>query len=181
MDSYQQISMNTLLLINQDSERLQFRRIRQFDFSEWLPFHQDARTSQFWKGLPQEPEAACKEDFDRTFFRYKNELGGKMALISKESTKLIGLSGLLVQEIDGVKELEIAYSLLPKYWKQGYALEAARHCKIYAKENALADSLISIIHIDNIPSQKVAIKNGMELDTSTEYNGNPVHIYRIAI
>lgn len=169
------------LLEEQESERLFFRKIQQSDFNVWLPFHQDSRTSEFWNGLPKDPEAACKEDFEITFFRYKNDLGGKMALISKATEELVGLSGLLVQEVDGNKELEIAYSLLPKFWKQGYAIEAAAQCKSYAGANKLAKSLISIIHVDNIPSQQVALKNGMRLDSSTNYHGNPVHIYRILL
>lgn len=169
------------LLDGQESERLLFRKIRQSDFSAWLPFHQDPRTSEFWSGMPKDPEVACKEDFERTFYRYKNGLGGKMALISKTTGELIGLSGLLVQEVAGNRELEIAYSLLPKFWKKGYAIEAAMHNKIHAETHKLADSLISIIHPDNIPSQQVALKNGMHLDSSTEYHGNPVHIYRIVL
>lgn len=169
------------LLDGQESKRLLFRKIQHSDFSDWLPFHQDPRTSRYWEGLPQNPKTACEQDFDRTFFRYENKLGGKMALISKASGELIGLSGLLVQEVDGMKETEIAYSLLPKYWKQGYAIEAAARCKSFAKSNNLANSLISIVHVENIPSQKVAVKNGMELDTSKDYNGNPVHIYRLPL
>ncbi len=169
------------LLDGQESERLLFRRIKRSDFDTWLPFHQNSRTSQYWDGLPQNPKLACAQDFDRTFFRYENQLGGKMALISKKTEEFIGLSGLLVQEVDGFKELEIAYSLLPKYWKQGYAIEAASQCKLYAIANKLALSVISIIHVANIPSQKVALKNGMKLDTTTDYLGNPVHIYRILL
>jgi RimJ/RimL family protein N-acetyltransferase len=181
MDSYKQISMTKLLLINQESERLRFRKIQHSDFSVWLTFHQDPRTSQYWEGLPLEPKTACQQDFERTFYRYQNNLGGKLALTLKETGNIVGLCGLLVQEVDGKKELEIAYSRLPKYWKHGYAIEAATACKEYAQANKLSNSLISIVHVDNIPSQKVAIKNGMDLDTSTDYNGNPVHIYRIAI
>ena len=169
------------LLDGQESKRLLFQKIQHSDFSDWLPFHQDPRTSEFWNGLPNDPEIACKEDFERTFFRYRNDLGGKMALISKATEELVGLSGLLVQDINDNKELEIAYSLLPKFWKQGFAIEAAAQCKSYAKANKLAKSLISIIHVDNIPSQQVALKIGMLLDSSTTYYGNPVHIYRLSL
>ncbi len=169
------------LLEGQESKRLLFRKIQPADFNDWLAFHQNSKTSQYWDGLAQNPKVACAQDFDRTFFRYENQLGGKMALISKKTKEFIGLSGLLVQEIDGFQELEIAYSLLPKYWKQGYAIEAASQCKLYAIANKLALSAISIIHVANIPSQKVALKNGMKLDTTTDYLGNPVHIYRILL
>lgn len=103
------------------------------------------------------------------------------ALIDKTSNTLIGQCGLLAQTVDDIEELEIGYSILPKYWKKGYASEAAKKCKKYAFENGFAKSLISIIHIDNIPSQKVAANNGMYLDKTTTYKDNPVHIFRVAI
>jgi len=109
------------------------------------------------------------------------ELGGMNVLINKNTDAFIGQCGLLVQIVDGIQELEVGYSMLPKYWKQGYATEAAQKCKAFAKENAFAKSIISIIHVDNIPSQKVAINNGMHLDKTTEYDENPVHIFRVKL
>jgi ribosomal-protein-alanine N-acetyltransferase len=106
-------------------------------------------------------------------------LGGMNALISKASGELIGICGLLVQTVDDIQELEIGYSVLPKFWLKGYAFEAAQKCKEHAFENNFSDSLISIIHVDNIPSQKVARKNGMHLDKTTAYKDNPVHIFRV--
>lgn len=171
--------MNNYLLDGFEADRLCFRKVNPSDAKFWLPFHEDPRTSEFWDGLPTDPTTACEQDLERTFYRYSNNLGGKMALISKTTGEFVGQSGLLVQEVDARKELEIAYSLLPKFWKQGYAIEAASACKEYALSKKLSHSLISIIHKDNIPSQKVALKNGMRHDTTTDYHGNPVYIFRI--
>lgn len=167
------------LLEGQETERLVFRKFVPSDFEAWLPFHQDPRSSQYWEGLPQDPIQACKEQFERLFERYDTNLGGMNALTQKVSGKLIGMCGLLVQTVDETRELEIGYSILPEYWKKGYATEAAIKCKAYAFENKLANSLISIIHIDNVPSQKVALNNGMYLDITTVYKNNPVDIFRI--
>lgn len=172
-------SNNNFLLINQESERLNYRKVRPSDFDLWLPFFHDADSTKYWEGLPQDPHTACQEQFDRIFERYAQHLGGMNALIRKETNTLIGLCGLLVQKVDGIKELEIGYSLLPAYRKLGYASEAAIKCKDFAIENQLATSLISIIHIDNIPSQRVAQKIGMHLDKTTTYKNNPVHIFRV--
>jgi RimJ/RimL family protein N-acetyltransferase len=68
---------------------------------------------------------------------------------------------------------------LPQFWQQGFAIEAAQKCKEFAFEHHFADSLISIIHVDNVPSQKVALKNGMHLQKTTSYKDNPVHIFRV--
>ncbi|MCA0958001.1 GNAT family N-acetyltransferase [Muricauda ruestringensis] len=171
--------MSKYLLDNQTSDRLLYRKLTDSDFEDWLPFYNDPRSTQYWDGLPKDPVEACKAQFERVFERYQNDLGGMNALILKESGKLIGICGLLVQTVDNVKELEIGYSVLPNYWLKGLASEAARKCKAFAFENNFSDSLISIIHVDNIPSQKVAINNGMYLDKTTVYKNNPVHIFRV--
>jgi RimJ/RimL family protein N-acetyltransferase len=168
-----------LLLDGVVTERLYFRKLRPSDFDDWLPFHQDERTSEFWSGLPQDPLDACQQDFERTFHRYENDLGGKMAMILRDTQRLIGLAGLLRQEVDQQPKLEIAYSLLPSYWKRGYATEAAKKCKEVAFERKLARSLISIIQVKNLPSQKVAVNLGMHMAKTTHYHQNSVHIYRI--
>lgn len=171
--------MSRYLLEHQFTERLIFRKLEESDFEDWLPFYRNPKSTQHWEGLPKDPFEACKTQFDRVFERYENDLGGMNALISKETDQLIGIYGLLVQIVDNTSELEIGYSILPKFWLQGYAFEAAQKCKEFAFENDFTDSLISIIHIDNVPSQKVAQKNGMHLDKTTTYKNNPVHIFRV--
>jgi len=169
------------LLNQQETERLRFRKLLPTDFEVWLPFHQEPESSRYWEGIPQNPAVACAEQFNRTFERYRKGLGGMNALICKTTDAFVGICGLLVQTVDGIQELEIGYSILPKYWKKGYATEAAKKCSNYAFENKLAKSLISIIHIDNVASQKVARNTGMKFDKTTTYRNNPVHIFRIRL
>lgn len=171
--------MANYLLEHEESERLLFRRLQPSDFGDWLPFYHDPKSTQYWEGLPSDPQEACKIQFDRIFERYENDLGGMNALTLKTSGQLVGICGLLVQVVDGMEELEIGYSILPKFWLQGYAVEAAQKCKHFAFQKGFSDSLISIIHVDNVPSQKVALKNGMFLDKTTTYKDNPVHIFRV--
>lgn len=170
---------NSLLLENQETDRLKFRLIEETDFDAWLEFHKNPITSLYWQADLEAPDIECKKWYDKQFHRYTNNLGGMNALIEKKSNQLIGHCGLLVQTVDGVRETEIGYSLLPKFWNKGYATEAARKCRDFAFANNLADSIISIISLTNKPSEKVALKNGMSIDKTTTYNGNEVHIFRI--
>ena len=170
-----------LLLDGQESERLIFRKVRESDFDAWLPFHEEPESMRYFVGDPGEPIEACRNWFKKVFHRYENNLGGLNALISKETGELIGMCGLLIQTVDGMEELEIGYSMLPAQWGKGYASEAAIRCREYAVANNLSDSIISIIHIDNIGSRKVAQRNGMSLDKKTDFKGIPVDIYRYKI
>jgi RimJ/RimL family protein N-acetyltransferase len=171
--------MSKYLLEGQTTERLFFRSIQPSDFDDWLPFYHEPKSTQYWDGLPSDPVEACQLQFDRIFERYENDLGGMNALVLQETGQLVGICGLLVQTVDQMEELEIGYSVLPQFWQQGFAIEAAQKCKEFAFEHHFADSLISIIHVDNVPSQKVALKNGMHLQKTTSYKDNPVHIFRV--
>lgn len=167
------------LLEHGQTRRLLFRKFKAGDFDTWLPFFKDPGSTAFWEGIPESPEVACKQQFNRIFERYEKGLGGMNALIDREHKGLVGMCGLLRQHVDGVRELEIAYSLLPEYRGQGYASEAGKYCRDQAFENAWAASLISIIHVKNTPSMRVASRLGMTLDKTTRYKNNPVHIFRM--
>lgn len=167
------------LLHGEETARLTFRKIDRSDFHEWLPFHQNPASTRHWMAEFESPEAECEKWYEKQFMRYTEDRGGMNALIEKHSGKLIGHCGLLVQTVDGVTELEIGYSLLPAFWNKGYASEAAMKCRDFAFQNDFAESLISIISLTNLPSEKVALKNGMLKDKVTVYNDNRVNIFRI--
>lgn len=168
------------LLDGQETNRLVFKKISLSYFNDWLAFFEDPETSRHWIFEKEDdPETTCKNWFARQFDRHNNDEGGMNALFEKDSNRLVGHCGLLKQTVDNIAEIEIAYSLLPAFWNKGYATEAAEKCKQFAFENNLASSLISIISLTNIPSEKVATKIGMTLDKTTVYRGNNVNIFRI--
>jgi len=168
-----------MLLDGHKTDRLHFRKLVESDFPNWLPFFKDPSSTEFWEGIPNDPVEACTEQFNRQFERYEKKIGGMNALIDIASGKLAGICGLLLQEFDGRKEWEIGYSLMPEFRGKGLATEAAQYCKAVAFEKKLAPSLISMIHVDNLPSQAVAERNGMIRDSQTIYKGNSVYVYRV--
>jgi len=167
------------LLKNQQTKRIQFRRVLLSDFKNWLPFFENPITSQYWSATVETPKIECEKWYKKQAYRYQNNLGGMNALIEIKTGKLIGHCGLLVQNVDRITELEIAYSLLPEFWNKGYATESAKKCIDFAFQNNLTSSLISIISVTNIPSEKVALKNEMKIDKRTVYRNNEVNIFRI--
>lgn len=167
------------LLHGESTERLLFREIREDDFNDWLTFHANPVTSRYWISEKEDPQTTCRNWYTKQWNRYANDKGGMNAIVEKETGRLAGHAGLLVQYVDGTEELEIAYSFLPEFWGRGYATEAATRCKEIAFANKYATSLISIISLTNKPSENVARKLGMTIDKTTVYNNNDVNIFRI--
>jgi len=162
-----------------ETDRLSIRKLEVEDATPWTPFFENNPALKF---LALDQELAATENAEiwitRQLWRYKENLFGLMALIDKGTKQLIGQCGLLPQEINGIMEMEIAYHILPNYWGKGYGTEAARLFKSYAFKNNGIDSVISIIHIDNIRSQRVAEKNGMVRTTQCIFHNLPTYIYR---
>jgi len=168
------------LLNGEETERLKFRLLDKNDFDIWLTFfeHPDASKYLSMDAIPTAHEKNSKW-FELVLNRYKKDLGGLNVLVDKKTNEFIGQCGLLVQDIDGKKELEIGYSILPKHWNKGYATEAAIKCRDFAFKNNFVNSIISIIHVKNENSKKVAENNQMLKDSKTKYKGMLVEIYRI--
>lgn len=153
------------LLTGQETERLKFRLLKAEDFDSWVDLFKAYKIAEYLDLDPKLSQSElCQIWFDKAFHRYENDLGGMNVLIDKKTNRLVGQCGLLVQTIENMERLEVGYSILPEFWKNGYAIEAATKCKNYAFENNFADSLISMIHIDNLSSEKVALRNGMSFE-----------------
>ena len=167
------------LLTDEETTRLRFKNVDRADYGDWFPFFTNPQTNLYWNDERIDAQVECTKWYDKQQWRYENNMGGMNTLIEKQSNKLIGHCGLLVQLVDDITELEIGYSLLPEFWKQGFATEAAQKCCDFAFRNNFAESLISIISLKNIPSQKVAERNGMKIEKRTRYHNNDAFIYRL--
>lgn len=159
--------------------RLHFRQLDLNDVDALMEFFNSAEALKFFPMLKQGERQEAISWIERMEKRYTDHGVGLWALTDRQTGAFIGQCGLLVQDIDGNIELEIGYSLNPSSWGKGYATEAAIACKEYVMKHQLAPSIISIIHVDNVPSQKVAERNGMQRTKQVMWREMPVYIYRI--
>ncbi len=134
------------LLDGQETERLVFRLLTYHDFDAWTELFREKDICRFF-GLEESQSSVekCRHWFARILFRYLSDRGGMNVLIEKETNAFVGQCGILVQELDGKEELEIAYAILPAHRNKGYATEAALKCRDFAFENNFANHLVSII------------------------------------
>jgi len=86
---------------------------------------------------------------------------GLMAIVLKESGDVIGMCGLIRRPV--LDDVDIGYSLLPKYWLKGYAVEACRGVMQNAKEIGLK-RVVAIVDPKNAGSIRVLEKLGMRYE-----------------
>ena len=165
---------------NLETERLLTRFLTPEDILIWSDFFKDKEAVDLFPtyGLTTNEERA-KHWVDRQLARYNEKRFGLQALIDKKTNAFIGQSGIMKQEVDGKIEIEAGYHIFKKYWGQGYAPEAAKLFIDYAFRNNLAKSVISIIDVRNVKSQRVADKNGLKREKQTRWSDLDVFIYRI--
>ena len=167
---------------NQQSERLTYRKLEKSDKESWAEFFIDNPNLPYL-GIPHDLgiEEMSPMWLEIQFERYRETDFGGLAAVCKSTGDLIGITGLLVKEIEGQTEYEVAYSLKPKYWRQGYASEMSATMKQFAIDNKVHPRVISIIHKENIGSIKVAKKNNMRVLFETEFKEMPCFVYGIEI
>ncbi|HEX6333249.1 MAG TPA: GNAT family N-acetyltransferase [Flavisolibacter sp.] len=161
------------------SERLRTRFLGPGDVIPWSEFFRDEEALEFFPMIEgNTPEEKSQWWIDRQMARYRENRFGLQALHHRETNELIGQCGLLLQVVDGVEEVEVGYDILRPYRCQGYAAEAAKLFIDKAFQN-LADSVISLIDPRNIPSQRVAGKNGLSKEKLTIWSDCLLFVYRI--
>ena len=115
----------------------------------------------------------------RNLRRYEKDGYGLWAMELKATAEMIGDCGITLQEVDDEVLPEIGYHLRRDMWGQGFATEAARACRDYGFEHVNAQFLISLIRPENLPSRRVAERNGMKIWKQTTRVGLIHDVYRV--
>ena len=111
---------------------------------------------------------------------YQKHGYGKYALIHRQSGRLIGYCGIVVEEIEDKLENELGYRLDSEFWGQGLATEAAKACLEYYFDKFKFDSVLGIVEPENKASIRVLEKVGMEFIQESTLSGRVIRIYKIA-
>ena len=143
--------------------------------------------SDFAKLVFDEP--VMKMNMGRVFTQEEAE--GYFAYIM-DYTKLHSSSGcykvFLVRDFIGIcflwvrdGEAEVEYMLLPEHWNHGYATEIVGHLLALAKRHPQVQKVSGLTDPDNLPSQRVLIKNGFtfERNMPVEEDGSTAAIFSI--
>ena len=88
---------------------------------------------------------------------------------------LIGWAGL--QYLPETDETEVGYLLGKPYWGRGLATEAARESVRFGFEDLGIETIVGVVHPENIASQRVLEKAGLSFVEEANYFGMDVRRY----
>jgi RimJ/RimL family protein N-acetyltransferase len=101
---------------------------------------------------------------------------GHWVLEDKASAAFVGWAGLWSPE--GFPGREIAWTIVPAARGRGLAQEAGRRARAFAYETLGWTSAISLVHVDNAPSIRVAERLGATFECIVPFRGSDSAIYR---
>ena len=143
-----------------ETERLILREYTMGDFEALYEIVSDPETMQHYP-------APFDEDKTRSWIQwnldnYKKCGFGLWAVVLKETGEFIGDCGITIQDIDGEMLPEIGYHIHKKYWRKGFAKEAARAVRDWVFLNTQYDIIYSYMKYTNVGSYSTALANGMK-------------------
>ena len=162
--------------------RLQLREFTPQDAAVLAQVLSDPETMRYYpapQGRAGYDRAGVEQWIERNRQRYQNDGVGLWAMELKQAEEVIGDCGITRQQVDGEDFYEIGYHLRRDHWHQGLATEAAVACRDWAFAHLKINRLISLIRPENLPSRRVAERNGMTLWKEVTWRGLPHCVYSI--
>ncbi len=134
------------------------------------------------KAMRWYPRALTRDEVDvwieKQMERYPSGTG-LLAMMLRETGEVIGDCGPVWHDPDGPPEVEIGYHVRRDCWNRGYATEAARAVRDYAFAALGCGHVISLIRPENLPSRRVAEKNGLTLHRMVFWRDYDHCVYRV--
>lgn len=144
-----------------ETERLILRKMDLEDYSALCKILQDEDVMYAYEHAFSDDEV--DEWLKKQLVRYETDGIGLWAVVLKENGEVIGQCGLTKQLWWGENIVEVGYLFRKDFWHKGYATEAAVACKDYAFNRLGEKRVYSIIRDLNLPSRRVALRNGMKV------------------
>jgi len=160
------------------TDRLRLREMISEDLDFIATMLADPEVMRFYPKTYDREEAA--QWLDRQLIRYNENGHGLWLVENRETGQPMGQTGVILQQVEGQPLIEVGYLIHKPFWKQGYAIEAANACKEYAFDQLGADCVHSLIRPANIPSQRVALRNGMKPLRLVSFHNLETLLYGVA-
>ena len=158
-----------------ETERL---RLRQFEDDDWRDLHHyysDPAATQYTTGRAF-TEGETWRAMCSMIGHWQLRGYGPYAVVEKSTDTVLGTVGFWYP--NDWPSPEIKWALAPRYWRQGFATEAASAVQAVGREYLPDIALISFISAENRSSIKLAQSVGATFDSTMAFRGGVWHVYR---
>lgn len=157
------------------TRRLIAEKLREDHLADLVALHLDAEVSRYLGGVRS---AEVTEAYLATNMAHWDQHGfGLWALRTKDGA-FAGRAGIRHILVDGIDEIEIAYTFKREFWGQGLASEIAIALTDIGLSQLALSSLIGLVFVGHGASRRVLEKANYVLEKSTTHHGEAVVIYR---
>lgn len=159
-----------------ETERLILRPFLEENLSIMVEFLKDKDFMAFSPHGALSTEAAT-DRFLEILEHYKNYNFGKMAIVSKQTYKIIGYCGFEICEVDGKTKAELGFRLIKSERNKGYIVEASLKL-LEDMKNRNFKHVIAFSEKDNLPAHNLLNKLGFEKTNSSSYMNMDVIFFK---
>ena len=154
-----------------ETDRLLLRPISEADAEAWAEFFADAEARKWLHSPGSDTGPVAAAALARWVAMFDAPVG-MYAVVERATVELAGWVGFGPRHLDWGREVELGWILRRTFHGRGYATEAAR-----ALRPLVPGRVVSLIRVENEPSQNVARKLGMTVERETDYAGFATRVY----
>jgi RimJ/RimL family protein N-acetyltransferase len=131
-----------------------------------------------WLGGPQD-DAVLEARYERHLSHWAEYGYGLWALRERGTGAFVGYAGLAVTDVPGYPTVEVAYALLPSFWRRGLATEITRHLLGVAFDQLGLTEVVGFTMVTNEGSRGVLASAGLVYERELDHADLPHVLYRV--
>ena len=155
--------------------RLRATRISRGDLPDLVQLHLDGEVSRFLGGIRTPAVTAA---YLETSLRHWADHGLGLWTLRAHDGTFVGRAGLRHVELEGIAELEVAYTFVRNAWGKGFATEMARALVDIWHRRCTEPSLVGIVMKGNLSSERVLSKAGFSYERDAVFHDAHCGVFR---
>lgn len=165
-----------------ETKRLILREIVPEDLDGLFELDADPEVHRYLGNKPVQNKDQVREVIAMIRRQYKDNGIGRWAVVDKSTNSFVGWTGLkLVNETINrhTNFYDVGYRLIRNYWGQGIATESTIASLDYGFKVLNLQEIYAAAHVENIASNKILLKTGLQLIETFDYEGVKHNWYKL--
>jgi RimJ/RimL family protein N-acetyltransferase len=163
-------------MVRFSTDRLTAERLNESHLKDLVELHLDPDVSRYLGGVRS---AEVTKAYLATNMAHWDRHGFGLWVLRAKDGAFAGRAGLRHILVDGIDEIEIAYTFKREFWGRGLASEIATALTEIGLSQLKLPSLVGLVFVAHGASRRVLEKTNYLLEKTTMHHGEDVVIYRI--